>query len=395
MDLLAARHRRERTTTTTTTVRATTTTTAAPTTTTVPATTTTVGTTTTTRATTTTTTAPAGKLALSVSGNRLVDGSGATTVLHGVNYSGAEYACIQGWGIFDGPSDADSVTALAAWHVHTVRIPLNEDCWLGINGVPAAYAGANYINAIVGYVNLLHAHGMYAELSLIWAAPGTNQATLQPDSPDEDHSPAMWSSLASTFKNDPAVVLSPWGETTVDANCFLNGGVCEATFGPKNTAYNTAGMQQAVTVMRAAGYHGVISIPGINYANDLTDWLSHEPSDPAHQLIAEAHIYGNNTCGAQNGGACLTNTLDPVAAQVPLILGETGETYDDSECTANNMKVILPWADAHGVSYQAWTWNTWGNCDALISDFSGTPNATTPAGATYATYVRNHLLASA
>jgi hypothetical protein len=40
----------------------------------------------------------------------------------------------------------------------------------------------------------------------------------------------------------------------------------------------------------------VIVIPGIDYANDLSKCLSHEPRDPLHQLVAEAHVYGKNTC---------------------------------------------------------------------------------------------------
>src|SRR5206468_74068 len=68
-----------------------------------------------------------------VSGNTLVNGAGAVIRLLGVDRSGSEYACIQGWGFFDGPSDATSIAAIAAWHTNAVRVPLNEDCWLGIN----------------------------------------------------------------------------------------------------------------------------------------------------------------------------------------------------------------------------------------------------------------------
>ena len=48
-----------------------------------------------------------------VSGNRLVNSHGRPVVLHGVNRSGAEFVCVQGNGIFDGPSDAASVQAIA------------------------------------------------------------------------------------------------------------------------------------------------------------------------------------------------------------------------------------------------------------------------------------------
>lgn len=318
---------------------------------------------------------------LHVSKNRLLDAKGHVVRFHGVNRAGTEYACIQGWGIFDGPSDAKSVAAMAAWHINEVRIPLNEDCWLDINGVKPEYAGANYRSAIVRYVDLLHRHGMYAELSLIWGAPGTYPATYQAGSPDADHSPAFWASLATTFKNDPNVVLAPWGETVTDPRCFRDGGVCEATYGPNNVPYPTAGMQQAVTVMRSAGYRGVIAIPGVNFANDLSKWLAYEPNDPLHQLIAEAHIYGKNTCDTTT---CFDQTLAPIARRVPLIFGETGETYDATDCGTSYISTFLPWADAHGVGYTAWTWDTWGNCSALITSYGGTPNNA------YGSWVKTH-----
>ena len=275
---------------------------------------------------------------LRVKGNRLVDRRGRVVQLRGVNRAGTEYACIQGWGIFDGPSDARSVEAMASWRINSVRIPLNEDCWLGINGVNPAY--------------------------------GSYKATYQAGAPDADHAPAFWASLAATFKDDPNVILAPWGETIVNADCFLEGGTCEATFGPSNDRYETAGMQQAVTVMRKAGYDGVIAIPGVDYANDLSEWLSHRPRDGRRQLIAEAHVYGKNTCATR---ACFNSTYLPVARRVPLIFGETGDTYDASSCGSSNVAQIIGWADAHGVGYEAWTWNTWGNCSALIRDFTGVP----------------------
>jgi endoglucanase len=300
----------------------------------------------------------------------LRDSRGRTVILRGVDRSGTEYACVQGWGIFDGPSNPASVQAIASWQVNFVRVPLNEDCWLGINGVKRAYGGAAYRKAIVGYVNLLNRHGMYVELSLIWAAPGKHKATYQPGAPDEDHAPKVWTSLARTFRHDPNVILAPWGETIVDARCFLHGGVCEATYGKANVPYRTAGMQQAVSLMRRAGYRGPIAIPGLDYANDLSKWLSHEPHDPVHQLVAEAHVYGNNTCASL---ACLGRTMAPVANRVPLVLAETGETYDDSSCGSTNISRVMGWADAHGAGYAAWTWDTWGTCGSIVSNYDGTP----------------------
>lgn len=315
-----------------------------------------------------------------VSGNELVDGNGDAVHLQGVNRSGTEYACVQGWGIFDGPNDAASIRAIASWNSNVVRVLLNEDCWLDINGMKQQYAGANYRDAIVDYVKLLHRFGMYAEISLIWGAPGKHKATYQPDAPDEDHSPSMWSSMASTFKSDPNVILAPWGETTVGWKCFRNGCDHEATYGKQNRFYRTAGMQQAVSLMRQAGYHGVISIPCIDYANACgkidgsnyngSTWLRSRPKDPDNQLIAEAHVYGKNLCDTDK---CFNSSMQPITKVAPLIFGETGETYDGSDCGSSYISTFMNWADAHGVGYEAWTWDTWGGCGVLIKDYRGTP----------------------
>ena len=51
-------------------------------------------------------------------------------------------------------------------------------------------------------------------------------------------------------------------------------------------------MQQAVTLMRRPATAGVIAIPGVDYANDLSALAAREPRDPLNQLVAEAHVYG-------------------------------------------------------------------------------------------------------
>jgi endoglucanase len=325
----------------------------------------------------------AGLPGLRITGARLLDTRGHRVALRGVNRSGTEYACVQGFGIFDGPSDEASVQAIASWHVNFVRLLLNEDCWLGINGVKGAFSGARYRQAITDYVRLLHRHGIYAELSLAWGAPGRMRARSQPRAPDADHSPTMWASMARTFRGNTGVVLAPWGEPVVTPRCLLRGGSpCPRPNGTAALHYRTAGMQQAVNVMRAAGYRGPIAIPGINYANDMSHWLAFRPRDPRHQLIAEAHVYGKNACSSVS---CFNQTMAPVARRVPLIFGETGETYDASSCDSTNISTFLGWADDHHVGYAAWTWDTWGNCHALISNYQGDP------ANTYGAFVKGYL----
>jgi endoglucanase len=313
---------------------------------------------------------------LHVSGNRLLDANGNLVRLHGVNTSGTEYACIQGWGIFDGPSDDAAVAAIRSWNANVVHIGLNEDCVLGINGVPAAYSGSNYMNAIVAYVNRLHAHGMYAEVSLMWAAPGTQQALDHPPILDADHAGAALQAIANAFKGDPNTIIGLQSEPhAITWACWKNGG------NSCSVGYTALGMQGALDAVRSTGATNVVTASGIDYANNLSQWLSYKPTDSLNQLVAEAHVYGGNSCDTTS---CFDANYAPVAASVPIVWGETGETFDGSSCGSTNISTFMNWADAHNVGYESWTWDTWGNCSSLISDYSGTPaNA-------YATAVKNH-----
>jgi len=318
-----------------------------------------------------------------VSGNHLVDATGTTIQLRGVNRSGTEYACIQGWGIFDGAHDLSSIRAIAAWHVNAVRVPLNEDCWLGINGVNAAYGGVKYRRAIVDFVNQLNSQRIYAIVDLHWSAPGTTPAMGQNPMPDQDHAPEFWHGVASTFKSRPAVLFDlfnePYPDNNNDSNaawtCILRGGSCPGV------PYRAAGMQELISTVRAAGATNVVMVGGAQYANASDQWLTKEPDDPARQLAASVHVYNFNTCGSL---PCWQREYRPVAAHVPLIAGEIGE----SDGTVTFVNRFVDWADPRGVSYLAWTWDTWGcsHGPVLISSYSGTPCPGYGAG------YRTHLL---
>ncbi len=307
-----------------------------------------------------------------VRGNRLVGDAGKTVRLLGIDRSGAEYACVQGWGFMDGPTDAASIAAIASWHANAVRLPLNEDCWLGINGVSAQYGGAAYRAFVAGFVHRLHAAGLAVILDLHWNAPGAARATGQQPMPDRDHAVAFWTSVARAFRSDRDVVFDLYNEPhDVSWRCWRDG--C----GP------WVGMQRLVGAVRAAGARQPLMLGGLAWSNDLSQWLRWEPRDPLHQLVASFHLYNFNTCSTRQ---CWDATVAPVAAKVPVVTGELGE----NDCASGFVDGYLPWADAHGISYLAWTWDTW-DCrsgPALISGYDGTP---TPFGAGF----RAHLSAIA
>ncbi|WP_329112537.1 cellulase family glycosylhydrolase [Streptomyces sp. NBC_01353] len=319
---------------------------------------------------------------LSVVGTRLTDQNGATRRLLGVNRSGGEFMCVQGHGIFDGPVDDASVRAIADWKANTVRIPLNEECWLGLDNIKPEYRGTNYINAVKGLVDRVLAHGMNPIVELHWtygqytgnsAGCSDIHASCQKPMPNAQYTPAFWTSVADTFKNDRRVVFDLFNEpypdratsTTAQAwSCWRDGGTCPGI------GYEVAGMQDLLDAVRATGARNLVLVPGIAYSNDLSQWLSHRPTDTAGNLAAAWHVYNFNTCSNET---CWDSTLAPVAAQVPLVAGEIGE----NTCGHGFIDRVMKWFDDRGLSYLGWTWNTW-NCSsgpALITSYDGTPTA--------------------
>jgi endoglucanase len=312
---------------------------------------------------------------LHVSGNQVVDAGGDTVSLVGVNRSGTEYRCIQGYGIFEGPSDAASVQAMVDWHAKAVRIPLNEDCWLAINGAPSTYSGATYKNAIADYVGVLEAHGLIPILELHWSAAGTNPATGQEPMPNRDHTVTFWSEVADAYKSDTGVVFDLFNEPFPDGNqdttaawqCWRDGGTCPGV------PFEAAGMQELVDAVRATGATNVIMLGGVRYANALSQWLTYKPIDPTGNLAASWHAYNFNACASVE---CWDAEVQPVLSATPLVAGEIGE----DDCGTAFIERVMRWLDGHQTSYLPWAWETNFGCFSLITDFDGTPTGTYGAG---------------
>ena len=308
---------------------------------------------------------------LHVSGNQILNSSNQVFRPLGVDRAGTEYKCIQNGGIFDGPSDAASIATMASWHINAVRVPLNEDCWLNINGVNSAYGGSNYQTAIVNYVNLLNSAGLVAILDLHWSAPGSTQATGQNPMPDADHSTAFWQGVANTFKGNSSVIFDLFNEPFPDNNsdstagwtCWRDGGTCSGV------SYTAVGFQSLVNTVRATGATNVIMLGGLQYSNALSQWLTYKPTDSAGNLVASWHVYNFNVC---SNTSCYDQRAAPVAAQVPLIAGEIGE----NDCGHTFIDTLMAWMDSHNSGYLGWTWDDWsGGCatgPTLISNYDGT-----------------------
>jgi Cellulase (glycosyl hydrolase family 5) len=308
---------------------------------------------------------------LHVSGNKLVNGNGETIIPHGVNRSGTEYMCLHGGGFFEGPSDAASVDAMASWQINTVRIPLNEDCWLGINGVPDDFSGLAYQKAILNYVYLLNEKNIIAILDLHWSAPGMHLATKQLAMPDADHSVDFWSSVATTFKNNSSVMFDLYNEPFPKTwACWLQGSTALYTAPCEDVDFAVAGMQTLVNTVRSHGAHNVLITSGLGYASYLVDWNTNHPQDPDHNLMASFHAYNFTGCASI---ACLSKNIQPVLDNTPVIVAELGE----NDCQHGFIDQTMSWLDQQQVGYLGWAWDV-ASCKhfpALITNYDGTPTS--------------------
>jgi len=350
-------------------------------------------------------------------GDHLVDSTGATVQLRGADVSGVEFTAIQGWS----PSDPwggqkPSWTALKSWKLNAVRIPLNEASWLGLTtydwptgsqtaGVQRkADPGNNYQQTVVDAVNAAVAAGMYVILDLHLNSPDANVPGISgkvPTSPtaqnvmaDADHSVAFWTSVATKFKDNPAVIFDLFNEPHMDgfvgvagyrdatAWVALRDGGTATQFVTNGVVvtqnFQTVGMQALLNAVRATGATNVVMAAGISWAQDTSQWTTYAPQDPIKQLAASWHAYPGSSGTAATlpgfGADNYTWATAIHAAGFPVIVGETGDQSGNGTQTAPFMVKFLPWLDQTGTSVLGWSWNAWGGADNdLIKDANGTP----------------------
>jgi hypothetical protein len=361
---------------------------------------------------------------LEVAGNQLENQSGKRVVLHGVNRAGTEYSCIHGDGFFDGTGSSFSqedaqIKAMASWGINSEMITLNEDCWLGINRVPAAYSNSSssppmpgcsasqcpYANAIENLVVTDEANGIYPVLSLFAAAPGANQSVGHIDLADNDHAPLFWEEVADFFKDDPYVIFRVEQEPEMyyapESNweCWAQGDVsygrasdnapptaptstgrpdmCNTLTGGNapeynGSAYDAVGMQSLVNIVRGTGAPNIIMLPGLAYANMWSCGVGTSPSscgalasatppitDPHSpaRLMAEADVYPEgNSCGSPS---CYKTVFKPIAQAMPFVAGEMGENPANGYYPTTGVDTLMNWLDSNGSGYFPYAWDWW------------------------------------
>jgi endoglucanase len=321
---------------------------------------------------------------VAVSGNQLVNSSGKPARFVGVDLSGSKQCLFKFTQPFPAPADSSTVAALESWHINAVRMTLNESCWLGVDGEPHSISSAQYRKSVESFVSLLNAAHfeiiitMYADTDVVSTKTvGTKvekkQTVTSDPMPDSTYGPEFWTSIATTFRGMAGVIFDLYNEphNKLSWACWENG--CKIL----GTQY--VGMQQLIDAVRATGARQPLMLGGIDLAENLSGWLSHEPHDPDHDLIASFHVYARDSC---DSAKCWNTTVAPLAKHVPVIAGEVGS----NTCSTSFLQSFMKWSDKHGISYLAWAWIT-GGCTTggpLLADYSGTPSS-------YGSFFKSHV----
>ncbi|EAL64409.1 hypothetical protein DDB_G0286061 [Dictyostelium discoideum AX4] len=320
---------------------------------------------------------------LHIKGNTIYNSDDEIIMLRGVNRPGTEYMCVQNAQVFDGPCDSEHIELLRSWKLNAIRVPLNEDCWLGNHGNEALWYGNGYRDTIKSYVEMLCDHNLAVILDLHWSSKNGLQAKAQIPMPNNISSVDFWKSVARDFKDNSRVIFDLYNEPYPNDNayndddawqCWKDGTQCT------NQDYGTVGMQQLLEAVRSTGATNIILMSGIQYASSFLKFFDYMPRDTLspQQIAASLHAYEFNQCKSKG---CWDIEIKPIFDQIPMIATETGQ----KDCQHDFLKDFLQYCDDNGVHYLAWSWLV-GDCNvpSLIENYEGDPT-------TFGQGYKNHL----
>ncbi|HVZ79299.1 MAG TPA: cellulase family glycosylhydrolase [bacterium] len=316
---------------------------------------------------------------LQVVGNRLRSISqGCTVRLKGVNTDSLEFTTA-------GQGPAGGITAVVAnavtqWGSNVIRLPLSQDFWFGctnskVGGNPVN--GPNYRALVDSIVNYCSSQNAYVILDLHWSgsqtgatAPcgtGWGNATAQRYMPD-DNSVTFWSSVASTYANNPAVLFDLFNEPyDYDGNGW---NIWQAGGTGISYGYHTPGMQALLNTVRATGANNIVVMGGLDYAYDLSNVDSYPMTNVGNGIVYATHIYpfkGSNPWTTNDGD----NKITVASSTHPILIGEFGQGNSISGYTPNPDtngswdQALMTWADLHGYNATAWDMH-YNSCPCLL-----------------------------
>jgi len=275
---------------------------------------------------------------LHTAGNRIVDATGATVVLHGIDLYELEAN--------PAPSSLtrDTIAQLHTWGFNMVRISLGEQFLLS----SSCEFRPSYVQEIRQVVDWVTSMGMLAVLDLHTSAPVVcSQPGLQ-EMADDPGSDQFWRQLAELEGGNPLVAFDLFNEPhDIPDNVWLHGGTATDWL-----PYPASGMQTLYDDIRGTGATNLVIVSGNTWANDLPATLVQ-----GTRIVYSVHVY---TCPTSPPPQCSSSTpddpssiLDPwvgPSATVPVIVGEFGWPSADDGTYLHN---VVAFAQAHGWSWDA------------------------------------------
>jgi endoglucanase len=289
--------------------------------------------------------------------------------IRGVSLPSLEWACVQYDAVHDFPL-VETAILLDKWNINTVRLPLNQECWLN---------NKKYQTEVKKVVS----HFAEAKFSIIidlhWNKPNKAKESKQQVMADKDRSPAFWRSVATAFKNESAVIaFELYNEPhTISWDCWKNG--CQTEEG-----WKVAGMQELVTAVRSTGANQWVIINGLQWANDVPGTVANLPKDPKKKIAIGWHVYDEyddpNKCTTTE---CFERVIAPIAKEYKIVITEFGSRL---HCDPSHDERVMRFAEKNGIGLVAWAWYP-ADCGfpALIKDWGGTP---TEAGKRYCAFLK-------
>lgn len=317
-----------------------------------------------------------------VQGPLILDAHGRPYTFRGVARDGLEFACRgdsyltpRYLALLGSPLPAVSGTF---WYSNTVRLPLSEAFWL--HGEPHQQCSPQsyqiLVRRTVETLLLLHLNVI---IDLQWGDAGGQSSGGTWQLPDED-SVLFWQQMASLYGRYPAVLFElynephPYPATGNPWGCWRSG--CQISNDSSNDFtcgchltlnYHAVGMQTLVDTVRQQGARNLLLVGGLNWGYDLSGLPQYALSGP--NIVYDTHPYpyqGKSTVDDWESG------FGRISASYAVISAESGE-YD---CQASFLQRLIPYLDAHHISWIGWAWYAQGSActfPRLISDYTGTP----------------------
>lgn len=232
--------------------------------------------------------------------------------------------------------------AIGQWHCNFIRLPLNQDRWLGRASDEKDH-GLAYRMDVARAVRMCARHKVYISLDLRWTDRGVwGGRAVQAYMPDT-HSLIFWRDVAAEYKKFPNVLFGLFSEPhDVDWLVWRNGGTCMEPQGKHLLTYHAVGMQSLYDAVRSSGAKNIVIVSGIDWASNLFGVL-HGFAIKGVNVAYDIHLMGNQAKDWDRRFLL-------VGGQYPLVVGEWGGYGMPLALSERLLKVL----DKRQLNWAAW-----------------------------------------